>query len=373
MDATSIGLLYAAGNVGFIIGAIAVGAVTARFGVGPTLVVAAVGGAVATVILPFASGAVAVGLLFAGRFIGALTIPLFNVNARALRQSRAPWAALGRVNAFFRLIDWGTLPIGALLGGWLGSNYGLRSTLVMAAVLGVASAAWLIPSPLWRVRRLEEGTEGQTEDGNPRSASGAARGRVGQWVRRPFASAGRAIARPSSALGRLPSIRWAWLAIGGAALQVALSLPAVNTQVGGAPPFLYVLSSTAVVACLVVNLRIPGLAIAAAGGACNLAAIIANGGYMPVSPEGARMVGHLPPIGYSHTIEAASAYLQPLTDIIVVPPPLPFSNVYSIGDLLLIIGLTVTFASAAHGWSPSQRAKPVRLAQPAANESTGQA
>lgn len=357
MDAASIGLLYGAGNVGFVLGALAVGAVTARLGVGPTLVISGILGAVATVLLPFATGVMAVGFLFTGRFVGAFAIPLFNVNARALRQSRAPRDAQGRVNAVFRLIDWGTLPIGALLGGWVGVTYGVRATLILGGVLGVASAAWLVWSPLRAVRRLEE-------DGSARPAVTTARERGRWWLRPTFAGATGAMGWPLTITGRMPTIRWPWLAIAGVAVQVAI-LPPVGLDVGGAAPIIYTAATGAVLVCVLRNVRIPGLAILAAGGASNFVALVANGGYMPVSPEAARAVGHAVTSGYSNVVERADAVLLPLTDIIAVPPPLPLANVYSIGDFAILVGLVVAIVSAVHRQTRTDRLDP-----PRANAST---
>jgi hypothetical protein len=115
----------------------------------------------------------------------------------------------------------------------------------------------------------------------------------------------------------------------------------VNVHLAAAPPFLYVLSSAAVLACVLRNVRIPGLVVAALGGASNLVAVVANGGFMPVDPDAARAVGQAAPGGYTNVVELASPVLKPLTDIIVVPPPLPFANVYSVGDLLIVIGIAV--------------------------------
>jgi MFS family permease len=364
MDATSIGILLAGGNVGFLIGAVAVGAATRRFGVGPVLVASSVLAAVATVILPFATGAAAVGFLFAGRFLGALTIPFYNVNALVLRQSRSPRQALGRVNAVFRMIDWGALPIGALLGGAVGAAFGLRATLVMAAVLGAASAAWLLWSPVRRVRDLrdhEAATDGQIE--------GPAAGPTPALApsRPSLVGATGAVGWPMSFVGRIPHIEWAPLAILAALVQAALFLPPVNTLAGAAPPFIYVLSSAAVLACVVRNRRIPGLLIAAAGGLSNLLAVVANGGYMPVDPGTALAAGQQPAVGYTNTIVLANPYLRPLTDIIVVPPPWPFANAYSVGDLLIIVGVAI-----AVGWTllrPRSDETPSTMGPPG-NEST---
>jgi MFS family permease len=340
MNPTAIGILIGGGNVGFVIGALVVGAVSARFGIGPTLVVSGLLGALATLLLPLATGASAMAMLLTGRFIGALAIPLFNVNARALRQSRAPREALGRVNAVFRLVDWGTLPVGALLGGWIGTVYGLRAALVLGAVLGIASAAWLVWSPLRSVRRLQAaadeaplgevplGVETIRPDGDRQLLPGPALApRTTPWA--------------LAALARLPTIRWAWLAVLGVMLQATLMLPLVATRLGPAAPVVYVASSLAVLACVLRNVRVPGLALVALGGISNLVAVIANGGYMPVSPEAARLAGHGPVTGYTNTVEKVGAVLQPLTDIFVVPAPLPLANVYSIGDLLIAGGVMV--------------------------------
>lgn len=354
MDPASIGLLLAGGNIGFVLGAVAVGAASRRFGVGPVLVGSAVLAAIATIILPFAAGAAAVGLLFAGRFLGAFTIPFYNVNAITLRQSRSPRETLGRVNAVFRMLDWGALPIGALLGGAVGTVFGLRATLVVAAVLGVISAGWLLWSPLRRVRGLHDEAvgavaalglvaDGRVLDDTP-TLPDPMPAPAPDHARPPLAGAAGSTGWRLSFVGRLPRIEWAPLAIVAAVTQAVIFLPPVNALAGGAPPFMYVLTSAAVLACVVRNRRIPGLLVVAAGGLSNLLAVVANGGYMPVDPAAARAAGHPPPAAFTNTVELAESYLKPLTDIIVVPPPLPFANVYSIGDLLIIVGVAITAA-----------------------------
>jgi MFS family permease len=161
MDALGVGALFALANVGFLVGAIASEPLSRRWGIGPTILAAALLGALATVILPFAVGAVAAVMLFLGRFTGAVATPIHNVNALALQQGRTRLELQGRVNATFRLIDWGTVPLGALLGGVLGDRLGLREVLAVAAVLGVISAAWLIRSPLRRLTTVELAETGE--------------------------------------------------------------------------------------------------------------------------------------------------------------------------------------------------------------------
>jgi MFS family permease len=156
VNPAAFGLLYGLGNVGFLVGAAAVGSISRLLGTGRTVFLAAVLGTLATVMMPLAIGGLAVAMLFAGRFVGAFAAACFNVNTYSIRQARTPDDVLGRVNATFKLLDWGTLPIGALLGGTVGTLFGLRAALAVAAVLGVASVLWLVRSPVRRISRLRQ-------------------------------------------------------------------------------------------------------------------------------------------------------------------------------------------------------------------------
>ena len=141
-------------------------------------------------------------------------------------------------------------------------------------------------------------------------------------------------------------IRWAWLAIAGLAAQVVLFLPTIGDALGPVAPWLYAGSTAAILAVILVNLRIPGLALVAAGAACNLAAIVANGGYMPVSPAALAALGWEEAPGYSNSTAVADPALAPLTDVLAMPSWLPFANVFSVGDVLIAVGLAATIALA---------------------------
>jgi hypothetical protein len=145
-------------------------------------------------------------------------------------------------------------------------------------------------------------------------------------------------------LGQL-RFRWAPLALLGLAVQIALFSEPLGGIVGDAAPAVYVASTIAVLIAVLRNLDIPGLAVVALGAGSNLAAILANGGYMPADPNAAASVGGIAP-GYSNSsIEAAPA-LAPLTDIFATPAWLPFANVFSVGDVLIGIGVAATIVIA---------------------------
>jgi predicted MFS family arabinose efflux permease len=100
-----------------------------------------------------------VPFLIAGGFIGTVTAVIYNVNQVSLRQAITPDRMLGRMNATMRFIVWGTIPIGALLGGTLGTWIGLRETIVVGAIGGGLAFLWILLSPQRHLREMPEPIE----------------------------------------------------------------------------------------------------------------------------------------------------------------------------------------------------------------------
>lgn len=142
-------------------------------------------------------------------------------------------------------------------------------------------------------------------------------------------------------------LRWAPVALLGLAIQVALFADPLASMVGAWGPPIYVASTAAVLVAVLVNLRLTGLPVVALGAASNLAAIVANGGVMPVSAEALAAVGARPGPGFSNSQELdAVALLAPLTDIFALPGWLPFANVFSVGDVLIGLGVAIALVAA---------------------------
>ncbi|HEX5149326.1 MAG TPA: DUF5317 family protein [Candidatus Limnocylindrales bacterium] len=146
-------------------------------------------------------------------------------------------------------------------------------------------------------------------------------------------------------LDRLGGVRfrWAALALLGLAAQVALFSDPLAQTVGDAGPPIYVASTALVLIAVLRNLDIPGVAIVALGAASNLLAIVANGGFMPADPEALASIGGVAS-GYSNSSVVTDPVLGPLTDIFAIPAWVPFANVFSVGDVLIGIGVAVTIA-----------------------------
>jgi hypothetical protein len=155
-------------------------------------------------------------------------------------------------------------------------------------------------------------------------------------------------------LERLSTLRFRWggLAVAGLIAQVILFAGPVATVVGDLGPPIYAASTAAVLIAVLRNIRIPGMALVALGAASNLLAIVANGGVMPASPEAVSAIDPLATEGFSNSVVMADPALRPLTDIFALPAWLPFANVFSIGDVLLAVGIAVVIALGMRRQAP---------------------
>jgi hypothetical protein len=96
----------------------------------------------------------------------------------------------------------------------------------------------------------------------------------------------------------------------------------------------------AVIGVLLLNRNQPALVVIAVGAIFNCAAIMANGGLMPASPEAMAALGWLEPhAGFSNSELSVAPALPWLTDVFALPRWLPFANVFSIGDVLIGTGM----------------------------------
>jgi len=90
--------------------------------------------------------------------VGALSlgygVVVYNVAQVSFRQAVTPDHLLGRMNASIRFLVWGTIPLGGLLGGVLGTWLGIRPAFTVGLVVEVLAVGWLLASPLRRMRNL---------------------------------------------------------------------------------------------------------------------------------------------------------------------------------------------------------------------------
>ena len=145
-------------------------------------------------------------------------------------------------------------------------------------------------------------------------------------------------------------IRWPALIVGGLIAQVVLFAGPVAARVSELPawvgPVLYLASTIAVVVAVVRNWSIPGIPLVVAGAWCNLAAVVANGGFMPAAPGALAAAGRTVPSVYTNSSSVPDPALWALTDVFAVPAWLPAANVFSVGDVLIGVGVATVIVVA---------------------------
>jgi MFS family permease len=135
------GFLISTLVVGSFIGSLTASRISRRLGSGTTLLLQVALGAVASLIIATTSSPVIVGIMFAVEGFSAI---VWNVITVSMRQAIIPDRLLGRVNSVYRLLGWGSMPLGAALGGFLAEAFGLRAPyFVMAGVLAVMAVVAL--------------------------------------------------------------------------------------------------------------------------------------------------------------------------------------------------------------------------------------
>lgn len=159
LSAGLIGLLFALGNVGFLIGAASAASCNRAIGVGRTIVVSIGIGGPVSFLIPLATLGLPMVWIAASLMAFSFSGVVYNISQVSLRQAICPDRLLGRMNASMRFMVWGTMPIGAGIGGVLGGAVGLRATLFIAAA--GQSLAFIPPlfSSVWRLRTIAEAEE----------------------------------------------------------------------------------------------------------------------------------------------------------------------------------------------------------------------
>jgi MFS family permease len=93
-------------------------------------------------------------LFAAGYLVSGFGGVVYNIAQVSFRQAICPDRLLGRMNASVRFVVWGTLPLGALVGGVLGTLIGIRPTLWVGAFGVLLCPLPVLLSPLRRLRDL---------------------------------------------------------------------------------------------------------------------------------------------------------------------------------------------------------------------------
>jgi predicted MFS family arabinose efflux permease len=153
-----VGLILTLGAVGFIPGALLASLLVRRFGLGRVLVTAPITQAIGILLLPAAllAPVTAIPVLVLGWLLIYSPSSVFSINQVSLRQAITPDHLQGRMNATMRTMVWAAQPVGAVLGGALGSLIGVPQTILLGGLIALASPAFLIRGPVASLRTHPE-------------------------------------------------------------------------------------------------------------------------------------------------------------------------------------------------------------------------
>lgn len=148
----SLGLVFAAGGVGAVIGSVILGTVVRRLGLGTTLAITISGVGAGFLLWPLALVGPPLVILLAAEFLVGLCDSIYNISQVSLRQSVTPDHLQGRMTATLRTMFWGAWPLANLAGGILAGAVGAPITIVIGGLIGIASALIVVFGPLGRLR-----------------------------------------------------------------------------------------------------------------------------------------------------------------------------------------------------------------------------
>lgn len=149
LGSQAIGLVFASGGIGALLGAAFAPRVAARFGVGPSILWSAVAFGLGNLPVPLAFyfQDIALPAIVLSEFVAWFSLMIFNVNRFALRQVMTADHLLGRIGASSATLTSSAILFGALAGGVLGEILGVHAALYVSIVIMGIAALWV-----WRSR-----------------------------------------------------------------------------------------------------------------------------------------------------------------------------------------------------------------------------
>jgi predicted MFS family arabinose efflux permease len=153
-----LGLVLGAASIGGLIGSVVTGRLSRRMGVGPAFVLGCILFPAPLVLVPLARGShlTVLACLFLAEFGSGFGVMVLDITGNAIKTALVPDRLRARVAGAYMVVNYGVRPVGALVGGALGTWIGLQPTLWIATVGAVFGVLWLLPSPIPRLRELPE-------------------------------------------------------------------------------------------------------------------------------------------------------------------------------------------------------------------------
>jgi MFS family permease len=150
LSAGTIGVILGVAAVGALIGAVIAPRIGRKIGIGRAVLIGAVLFPVPMALFPLAHGShlVESAMLLTGEFLAGIGVMIFDVNQNSVLALAFPDGLRSRLVGAYRFVNYGTRPVGALLGGVLGGAIGLRETLWISVGGSALGVLFLLFSPM---------------------------------------------------------------------------------------------------------------------------------------------------------------------------------------------------------------------------------
>ncbi|MFF5076989.1 MFS transporter [Actinoplanes sp. NPDC000266] len=150
----TLGLIIGIGSIGGLLGAALAGPLSRRIGIGPAVIVGFVLFPAPLILVPWAEGPLTIAALVTAEFLAAGGVMILDIAVGSVQTAATPPTMLAVVSGFKRTVNYGIRPIGALLGGALGTLIGVRPALWIATVGALLGVVWILFSPIRSMKEL---------------------------------------------------------------------------------------------------------------------------------------------------------------------------------------------------------------------------
>jgi MFS family permease len=156
LSAATAGVIFGIGALGALGGALLANQFAGRIGLGRTIIGSIALSGPAMLLLPLAPHDAPVAWLVASVALESFASVVYNINQVSYRQAISPTAIQGRMNATMRFLVWGTIPIGAILGGLIATGVGVHNAIWIGALGSCLPFLFVLLSPVRSLLTMPE-------------------------------------------------------------------------------------------------------------------------------------------------------------------------------------------------------------------------
>jgi len=150
------GITLGVGSLGVVVGAVAAPKLLKSMGLGSSLTAALMINGFGLLAVQAAMYAPSTVILAPLWLVASIGIPIYNINQVSFRQILIADRLQGRMNATMRTFSYGAATLGALIGGAIGVQYGILTTMTTGALIAILAALMIHFGPVGRLHEMPQ-------------------------------------------------------------------------------------------------------------------------------------------------------------------------------------------------------------------------